>query len=137
MSATRGIGAPSYVPMVRAVLLALVFALALPAGADAARRQVPHGWLGVVVDGPMTDPTSPPRPASGTGWPAAAPRPCAPPCTGTRSSPTGRPSSTSPRSDPLFLAAAQRGLGVLPVVQGTPDVGREEPRRPGLAAARQ
>src|SRR4051812_17773987 len=57
MSAVRGIGAPSYVPMHRLALLALVCVLALPAGADAARREVPRGWLGVVVDGPMTDPT--------------------------------------------------------------------------------
>ena len=42
--------------MRRAVLIALVCALALPPTADAARRQVPQGWLGVVVDGPLTEP---------------------------------------------------------------------------------
>ena len=42
--------------MVRAVLIALVVALALPSGADAARRQIPQGWLGVVVDGPLNEP---------------------------------------------------------------------------------
>ena len=42
--------------MHRLVLIALVCVLALPTTAEAARRQVPRGWLGVVVDGPMTDP---------------------------------------------------------------------------------
>ncbi len=40
--------------------------------------------------------------------------------TGTRSSPTARPSSNFASTDALILAAAQRGLGVLPVVHGTP-----------------
>jgi hypothetical protein len=49
--------------MLRLVLIALVCALTLPATADAARRELPRGWLGVVVDGPMTDPAFAQAPA--------------------------------------------------------------------------
>ena len=57
---------------------------------------------------------------SGTAWPAAAWSRCAPRSTGARSSPPGPPTPTSRARTRVVLAAAQRGLGVLPVLHGTP-----------------
>src|SRR3954464_15002197 len=106
--------------MLRVVLLALVCALAAPAGADAARREVPRGWLGVVVDGPMTDPAFAQAPAE---WDLLA-------SNGAESvraavywshvQPDGPGQLDFTTTDAVFLSAAQRGLDVLPVVQGTP-----------------
>ena len=117
--------------MHRLVLLALVCVLALPATADAARREVPRGWLGVVVDGPMTDPTF----AQGPGeWDLLA-------GSGAESvraavywnqvQPTGPGELNFAASDPIFLAAAQRDVDVLPVVQGTPNWAAKTPFDPG------
>src|SRR3954453_19455712 len=115
MSATRGIGAPSYVPMTRAVLFALVIVLLLPAGADAARRQVPQGWLGVVVDGPLIEPDFA---QAGPEWDRLA-------RSGAESvraaiywhnvQPNGPAEFDFTAYDGLMLTAATRGLGVLPV----------------------
>jgi hypothetical protein len=128
-----GHGAPSYVPVLRVVLLALVVALALPAGADGARRQVPRGWLGVVVDGPMTDPTFTQAGRAGPEWDRLA-------GSGAESvraavywshiqpnAPTDLDFSVT---DAVFLAAAQRGIGVLPVLQGTPGWAASNPGDP-------
>lgn len=107
--------------MLRTVLIALSVALALPAGADAARRQVPHGWLGVVVDGPLIEP------AFAAQAPAEWDRMAASGVETTRAAfywhqvqPDGPDQFDYTRTDALVLAAAQRGLGVLPVVHGTP-----------------
>jgi hypothetical protein len=117
--------------MHRLVLLALVCALVLPASAAAARREVPRGWLGVVVDGPMTDPAF----GQATGeWDSLA-------SSGAESvraavrwnqiQPTSAADLNFATTDPIFLAAAQRGLDVLPVVQGTPDWAAKTPLDPG------
>jgi hypothetical protein len=126
----RGIGAASYVPMLRLVLIALVCALALPTAAEAARREVPRGWLGVVVDGPMTDPAFAQAPAE---WDLLA-------TSGAESvraavywnqiQPGGPEQLDFTTTDPLFLAAAQRGLDVLPVVHGTPVWAAKNPYDP-------
>ena len=69
-------------------------------------------------------------PASGTRWRAAAPSPCAPRSTGTRSSPRVRTAADFTRPDAVVLQAAQRGLGVLPVVHGTPQWAALQPGDP-------
>lgn len=99
---------------------ALFVALLLPATAHAAKRQVPQGWLGVVADGPLNDPAYPAGPAewdrmAGSGVEAV------------RTAFYWRSIEPAPGQydfavkDALVLSAAKRGLGVLPVVQGTPD----------------
>src|SRR3954447_10487121 len=98
--------------------LAVLLCLLLPATASAAPRNVPQGWLGVVADGPMTAPGFP-QPEwdllAGSGAEAV------------RTAfywrdiqPAGPAGADFSRTDPVVLAAAQRGLSVLPVVQGTP-----------------
>jgi hypothetical protein len=98
--------------------IALFFALAAPA--SAAKRQVPRGWLGVVVDGPFNDPSFAGAGAewdrmSGSGaeavrtaiyWSAVQP--------------TSAAEANFAASDAIVLDAARRRLGVLPVLQGTP-----------------
>jgi polysaccharide biosynthesis protein PslG len=116
--------------MVRAVLLALVVALVLPAGADAARRQVPHGWLGVVVDGPMTDPAfaqAAPEWDRLAGSGAESVRAAV---DWSHVQPTAPTDLDFTVTDAVFLAAAQRGVGVLPVIQGTPGWAARNPGDP-------
>ena len=106
--------------MLRAVLIALALALAVPATAGAARREVPRGWLGVVVDGPLIEP----------GFAAAAPEWDRLAGSGAESvraavywsqvQPNTAMELSFAGSDAIVLAAARRGLGVLPVLQGTP-----------------
>ncbi|HWK27104.1 MAG TPA: glycosyl hydrolase [Solirubrobacter sp.] len=112
--------------MLRVVLVALAALLAVPVTADAARREVPRGWLGVVADGPMTDPAFSAAPAewdrlAGSGaeavraavyWSQIEPEPGA---------------LRFDAADALILAAAQRGLTVLPVLQGTPGWAAKRP----------
>ncbi len=117
--------------MVRAVLIAMVLALALPSGADAARRQIPHGWLGVVVDGPLNEPG---YAGAATEWDRLA-------GSGAESvraavywsavQPNGPADANFAAYDTLMLTAAARGLGVLPVLQGTPTWAALNPGDPG------
>ncbi len=105
--------------MRRTLLLLLVLTFALPASADAARRQVPHGWLGVVVDGPLLEPSFVGNPE----WDNLA-------GSGAESiraafywhqiQPTGPSDANFAATDAVVLAAAQRRLRVLPVVHHTP-----------------
>src|SRR3954451_867231 len=100
----------------RPVLVSL--APVLPAAAPAeARRQVPFGWLGVTADGPLVAGDDAAQwdllAASGAesarvgiSWAAAQPQPGAAP--------------SLAATDAVVLAAAARGVSVLPVVQGTP-----------------
>jgi hypothetical protein len=106
--------------MLRVVLLAVVCVLALPAGADAARREVPRGWLGVVVDGPMTDPAFAQAPAEWDRLAGSGAESVRAALYWNEIQPTGPADLNFTAADPIFLAAAQRGLDVLPVVQGTP-----------------
>ena len=112
-----------------AVFVAVVAALGFAAPADA--RSVPRGWLGVQVDGPMTAPGNPfggewdLMAASGVetvrvafDWRAAQPD-------------EGGPISFA-EMDAVVVAAAARGLPVLPVVHRTP---RWAAARPGRGAA--
>jgi hypothetical protein len=98
--------------------LAVLLCLLLPAAASAAPRKVPQGWLGVVADGPLTAPGFPQH-----EWDLLA-------TNGAESvrtafywreiQPSGSADADFSRTDPVVQAAAQRGLSVLPVLQGTP-----------------
>ncbi len=110
-----------------AATIALFFALTVPA--HAAKRTVPRGWLGVVVDGPMTNPAFPSAPEwdqlAGSGAEAVR---------GAVSwrllQPSGPADADFTSTDSLVQAAAQRGLGVLPVIQDTPVWASQNPGDP-------
>src|SRR5215217_7867255 len=103
------------VAMPKVLALCAVIAC-LCVASPAAAREVPRGWLGAVADGPMV---SGPQDAE---WDLAA-------GSGVESiraafywseAQRGGPGVTDwTASDAVVLAAARRGLGVLPVVQGT------------------
>jgi hypothetical protein len=103
-----------------AAAIALVCLLTAPSPAAAAKRTVPRGWLGMVVDGPMTEPGYP----SAGEWDMLA-------ASGAESvraafdwrqiQPASAASTDLGATDRVMLAAAQRGLTVLPIVEGTPD----------------
>jgi hypothetical protein len=113
------------------VLIALVFCLTATAGASAAARKVPQGWLGVVTDGPFTTNAALSTPeewnlvaSSGAESVRAA--------LYWRDAQPSDPAQTSFAAfDPIVLAAAARGLDVLPVLQGTPDWAALNPGDPG------
>jgi hypothetical protein len=102
------------------VVLVATLCLLAPAPASAARRLVPAGWLGVVADGPLTAPGF----AADGEWDRLA-------GSGAESvrtafywrelQPGGASDADFSRTDPVVLAAAKRGLTVLPVLQGTPE----------------
>jgi hypothetical protein len=114
-------GAPTVLhilaPMLRRlVLLSLAVSLLAAAPAEA-RRHVPFGWLGVTADGPLTDGahdaewdllagSGAESVRVGVSWAAAQPG-------------AGTPPDLA-ATDAVVLAAAARGVGVLPVVQSTP-----------------
>jgi hypothetical protein len=116
--------------MLRVVLIALVFVFSLPEAAGAARREIPRGWLGVVVDGPLVDP----------GFQAAAPEWDRLAGSGAESvraaiywhqvQPDGPGTFDFTASDAVLLAAAERGLGVLPTLLGTPAWAAQNPGDP-------
>src|SRR4051812_32364018 len=116
--------------MHRLVLIALVCALALPTTADAARREVPRGWLGVVVDGPMTDPAFAGAPSEWDLLASSGAESVRAAVYWNQVQPGGPDELNFAATDPIFLAAAQRGLDVLPVVQGTPVWAAENPYDP-------
>jgi len=101
--------------MLRILLIALVFLLAVPAGSAAADRRVPQGWLGVTADGPLA-PTHAAewQRMAGAGvetvrasirWSVLQPQPGA---------------FDFSQSDAVVAAAAARRLPLLPVVQHAP-----------------
>jgi polysaccharide biosynthesis protein PslG len=112
--------------MLRAAALAAFLCLLAAAPASAA---VPRNWLGVVADGPLTDPTAD-REAE---WDLLA-------RSGARSvrtsfrwplaQPNGPGAFDFTASDRVVLAAASRGLGVVPVVESTPGWAAERPSDP-------
>ena len=96
-----------------------------------AQAKVPRGWLGVVADGPLTDPAFGARQSewdrlAGSGadnirtaffWPEIQPNSAA--------------ETDFSRPDAVVLDAARRGLGVLPVVQAAPNWAALHPGDPG------
>ena len=116
--------------MLRLVLIAFVCVLVFPAGADAARREVPRGWLGVVVDGPMTDPSFAQAPGEWDLLAASGAESVRAAVYWNQIQPNGPDEQNFSASDQIFLTAAQRGLDVLPVVQGTPVWASKNPYDP-------
>jgi hypothetical protein len=109
--------------LLRSLLAAVLVALVLAAPAAAAP---PRDWLGVTADGPLTAPG-----ASMEGeWDVLAGSGAASVRTAFYwwdGQPSG-PGALAPAAyDRVVLAAAQRGLGVLPVVQGTPTWAAADP----------
>jgi hypothetical protein len=98
-----------------ALLIALLSLLAAPAGAGAAERRVPQGWLGVTVDGPMTADDD----AEWDGMVAAGVETVRIAFRWYRLQPEAGTLDLS-ASDALVAAAARRGIGVLPVVEQAP-----------------
>jgi hypothetical protein len=101
------------------LLAAMLLALCLAPATAAAERSVPRGWLGVIADGPMTregalvDGEWDLMASSGAEsvrtafyWPIAQRQESVPPDLSSY--------------DAVVLAAARRGLPVLPIVTGTP-----------------
>ena len=120
--------------MRRAVLLAVVLSLLAPAAAFAASRKVPTGWLGVVADGPLTQSSL----GSGDEWNRLA-------GSGAESvrtafywyavQPNGPGDADWAGTDAFVLAAASRGLSVVPVLQGTPTWAARKPGDAGSPPA--
>jgi hypothetical protein len=109
--------------MIRAALVAV---LALLAAAAPASAQAPRDWLGVVADGPLTDPAADRERewdlVGGSG--AATIRTAFYWWDG---QPAGPGAVDFAAYDRVVLAAARRGLRTLPVVHGTPEWARERP----------
>ena len=109
-------------------VLALCAVIAcLCVAAPAAAREVPRGWLGAVADGPMVSG------AQDAEWDLAA-------GSGVETvrvafywsslQPDGPGAVSWASADAVVLAAAWRGIGVLPVIQGTPEWARRTPGDP-------
>ena len=103
-----------------ATFVLLLTVLLLPATADAAKRQVPRGWLGVVVDGPLNDPAYAAAPGEWDQMAGSGVEAVRTAFYWSSIQPTGPETFDFSVKDQLVLAAAKRGLGVLPVVHGTP-----------------
>ena len=130
-------GAPSYVPDVaRRPACPRLWRLIWPAAAAAARREVPRGWLGVVADGPLTEPGFTAAERVGPAGRQRRRERAHARSAGARSSRTGPPTPISARPTrscwPPRPARARRPAGA----PGHAGVGRAEPRRSGLPAAR-
>jgi polysaccharide biosynthesis protein PslG len=103
------------------LVVALLALLATAGRADAADRRVPAGWLGVTADGPMeaSDRAEWGQMASAGVetvrtafyWALLRPRPA---------DAAGRLATDFTSTDAIVVAAARRGLSVLPVVQWPP-----------------
>ena len=110
--------------MVRIALLAVLLVLSGVASADAAERRVPRGWLGVTVDGPVgaSDGREWDKMArngvetvrTAFSWATLQPAPGA--------------SFDFAATDALVIAAARRGLALVPVVQSPPSWAAVQPR---------
>src|ERR671915_2466280 len=112
--------------MLRAAAVTIFAFLAAAAPAAAHAPAAPRDWLGVVADGPLTDPS-----ADREGeWDLLAD-------SGAATVRTafywwdGQPAGPGPVDfapyDRVVLAAARRGVRALPVVQGTPEWARSRP----------
>jgi hypothetical protein len=143
--------------MPRPLLAAVAVLLLAAPAAGAAERSVPRGWLGVVADGPLTAPGAAVGPEwdlmTTTGveavrtsfyWPDAQPYATfadVPADQAARFRDAGGVPTDFAALDAIVLAAASRGLPVLPVVYGTPPWAGEvqgdpasAPRDPALFA---
>src|SRR3954451_19493654 len=119
-SATFGMARHPMKVMRKAVLLVLVVCLTTPAAALGAARKVPRGWLGVVADGPLTAPGNP-IPAEWDRMAGSGVESVRTAFYWREVQPTGAADANWSTIDPVVLAAAARGMDVLPVLQGTPN----------------
>src|SRR3954452_16477092 len=119
-SATFGMARHPMKVMRKAVLLAVLLTFSTPAGAFAAARKVPRGWLGVVADGPLTAPGNS-IPAEWDQMAGSGVESVRTAFYWTEVQPNGAPAANWSTIDPVVLAAAARGMDVLPVLQGTPN----------------
>jgi hypothetical protein len=109
--------------MLRAVALAAFLCLVAAAPAGAA---VPRHWLGVMADGPLTDPGV----DRASEWELLArsgARSVRLAFEWTRGQPTGPGGVDFAAYDPLVLAAAREDVALLPVVYATPEWARADP----------
>jgi hypothetical protein len=111
------------------VLIALSALLAAAAPASAAPPKVPRDWLGVVVDGPLTD-SAIDREAEWQLLGGSGATTVRTPFHWTHGQPDGPGAVDYTEYDALVLAAARNGVGVLPVVTGTPSWAAQEPGDP-------
>lgn len=116
--------------MLRVVLLTLALALMVPATADAARRLVPQGWLGVVVDGPLIEPGFAQADAEWDRMASSGAESVRAAFYWHQIQPNGPDDRNFAGTDAIVLAAAKRGLAVLPVVHHTPTWGALNPGDP-------
>jgi hypothetical protein len=129
----------------RSLLLALALLLLAPAAGEAAQRTVPRGWLGVIVDGPLTGPDAgryegewDRMAADGAEsvraafyWSEAQPYPGfaqMPPGQAAAFRDEGGVPTDFSRYDAVVASAARRHLGVLPIVHRTPGWAAENPQ---------
>jgi hypothetical protein len=120
--------------MRRVVQIAILLTFLTPSAAFAAHRKVPTGWLGVVADGPLTNPPF----GSADEWNRLA-------GSGAESvrtafywyavQPDGPAEADFSVTDATVLAAASRGVSVLPVLQGTPTWAAQRPGDAGSPPA--
>ena len=88
---------------------------------------MPREWLGVVVDGPLNDPAYAAAPGEWDQMAGSGVEAVRTAFYWNSIQPTGPETFDFSVKDQLVLAAAKRGLRVLPVVHGTPDVGGAQP----------
>jgi hypothetical protein len=114
----------------RAVVVVAVSALLLAAApAAAAPPKVPRDWLGVVADGPLTDPAL----VQENEWRLlgnSGATTVRTPFWWFHGQPDGPGAVDYAAYDAVVLAAARQGVGVLPIVQGTPQWAAQKPGDP-------
>jgi polysaccharide biosynthesis protein PslG len=111
------------------VLLALSALLAAAAPASAGVPKVPRDWLGVVADGPLTDAAI----GTDTEWQLLASSGATTvrtPFWWSHGQANGPGTVDYSAYDAVVLAAARHGVGVLPIVQGTPQWAASKPGDP-------
>jgi hypothetical protein len=101
------------------VLLVSAALLAAAAPASAAPPKVPKDWLGVVADGPLTD-SGVDRESEWQLLASSGATTVRTPFYWAQGQPDGPGAVDYAAYDAVVLAAARHGVGVLPVVQGTP-----------------
>jgi polysaccharide biosynthesis protein PslG len=111
----------------RAVVIVAVCALLLAAApASAAAPKVPQDWLGVVADGPLTD-SGVDREAEWAMLADSGATTVRTPFYWSQGQPAGPGAVDYAAYDAVVLAAARHGVGVLPIVQGTPQWAASKP----------
>ncbi len=108
------------------VPLALCVLLLAAVPAAAAPPKVPRDWLGVVVDGPLTD-SAIDRETEWQMLGSSGASTVRTPFHWTQGQPNGPGPVDFTQYDAVVLAAARYGVGVLPVVGGTPSWGAQTP----------